>query len=193
MKRSDIMGIISNKEQSDKEIVDAIMELHGNDAEMWKAKKEELEQDVTSAKAEAQKIQQEFDTYKTDGTDNEWKSKYESEAAAHTATKETYKSEKENAETMELLRKGFIDEKANPKAIDLFLKTIDLSTVKKKDGKISNWEDISKPVKEQYSEFFGVEQKHGVDVGATGQQQKQTTEPKPNITATLFGVKKTEG
>ena len=187
MKRSEIMAIIANKEQTDKEIVDAIMSLHGTDAEMWKATKAELEQEIASGKTELSDAQKSFDDYKAGDDPNEWETKYNAEVDAHKATKKAHAEKEDRDDTTALLRAAFTSEKANPKAIDLFLNTVNHASVKKKDGKITNWDDIAKPIKEQYAEFFGEVKKEAAPVWTP--PGKQPDAPKVNLTAALFGTK----
>lgn len=107
---------------------------------------------------------------------NGFKQKYDDEVSAHNATKtsmqKVYDDYKANVETektatakQSILLKQLSTDGANPKLINLLEKEFDLSKIELDGDKIKDWDNISKPVKEQYADIFKVEQKKGFEPG----------------------------
>jgi len=168
MKRSEIMAIISDKEKPDKEIIQAIMDLHEVDAELWKAQKKELDDEITGLKN------------KTTGDDGggEWKKKYEDEVAAHNSTKSAYAAEKEYADTDGKVAAALKAAGMNEKVIDKALKLYDRTIVKKgKDGNIENADNVVEAFKKDWADFFGEVKTEGATVGNNFQNNAGTKNP----------------
>lgn len=97
--------------------------------------RDDLKQKVEAlekANGDAAKVQAEFDAYKA---------RVDGEAAARTKTT--------------LVRKALESANANPQAIDLLLKTINLDAVEIDGDKLKDEEAILTPVKTNYADFFG--------------------------------------
>ena len=149
----------------EKDIIDQIMSEHGATVELIKEKAgETAEVQIEKLNLKIADLQEKIDEA-PDGDGAAWKKKYDDEGIAHQATKDEYAAEKDGEETATLLRTALEADGANPKAIDLLLNAIDVKSIKKKDGKLGNWEDISKPLKEKYADFFGEAKWTGADVG----------------------------
>lgn len=96
----------------------------------------------------------------------DYKQKYNDEVSAHNTTKTTLKkelddyknaveTEKTTATKQAALRKQLQADGANPKMIDLLELKFDLTKVELDGEKVKDWENLSKPVKEQYADVFG--------------------------------------
>lgn len=142
----------------EKEIIDQIMKEYGIAVEALKARTKETEDELRGQlqTALAQNTPEQ----------DEFKAKYEAELAAHESTRNEYTAEKEETETLALLRKALAAEGANPNAVDLLLKGIELAAIQKKDGEIENWEELCAPVKTKYAAFFGEVTRQGANVGS---------------------------
>ena len=152
----------------EKDVMQKVLDEHGETVKSTKlAAKEDTEEPLIKKikQLEGEKAALEKQVKDAPGDGGDWKTKYDDEVIAHTATKDSYAAKEDETATIALVRKALADDKANPKAIDLLLKAIDFSTIKKKDGAIENWADVSKTVKEQYADFFGKVSQQGVDTG----------------------------
>lgn len=95
-----------------------------------------------------------FEAMSGNGID-EYKTKYEELVATHEALKDGIELEKTNAIKTSTL-KALLSEQGlkNDKLANLLLKEIDLSTIEIEDNKIKSSEDVLKPLKEGYADFF---------------------------------------
>lgn len=164
--------MLRNLGVTEKETLDAIMDAHGEtinplkdsikelesdklkltqDYKSLEVDKLKLEQDIkntpeievngnTVSKADYDKLKGEFDTYKTN-----------------------IETEKTTAKTKSIVQKQLEADGANPKAINLLLKEIDLTKAKIDGDKITNWEDLAKSLKTDYADFFGVVETKGAN------------------------------
>ena len=177
MKRSEVMAIVSNKDQTEKETVQAIMDLHQTDAELWKAEKGELQTEISKLKNDVTDVQKEFDDYKTSNSFEDektkleadisaLKAKFEAEAAAHKSTRDSYQAERDAADTDSKISNLLKEKGMNVKVIDKALKLYDRSAVKKgKDGKIENADKVIESFKSEWADFFGETSTQGALVG----------------------------
>jgi len=127
-------------------------------ADEWDAEKRELKDKIAQ--------QSDYDSLK---------SKLETEIAAHKATRDDHAAEKNTAETLSLLTDALKNKNANPKAINLLLKAIDMSKVEKDNSTIKNIDDVLKPVIDQYGDFFGKTETRGVNIGGETKIDNKTT------------------
>lgn len=152
---------------TDKEILDFIMEEHGNTLEAAKEKAKE------AADLAAGKLQDKIDALqgqidnapKLDGED--WKAKldalqakYDTDIAAKGKELSDFKaaveSEKTAATKREAIRRQLAADGANQKLIGLLEKEFDIAAIELDGEKIKGWDELSKPVKESYADVFTV-------------------------------------
>lgn len=93
---------------------------------------------LKKAGGDAAKVQADFDAYKAQ-----------------------VESEKRNTQKAGLVRKAMEAAKANPKALDLLMKTVDLDAVELEGDGLKDAEGLLKPIKESYADFFGVDSQAG--------------------------------
>jgi len=157
----DIKAILTSngiEEEAAEKLAKAINKVVGDefvDKQRYKDKLEEIVKLQTDLKTAEDAL----------STAETWKTKYDDEVKAHGETKTTVAAEKEAAETAELLRKGLETKGANKKAVDLLIKDIDTASVKKKDGAITNLDEVLNPIMEKYADFFGETCTEGAEVG----------------------------
>lgn len=72
-----------------------------------------------------------------------------------TELKTGYETEKTTAAKQSILRKQLTADGANPKLIGLLEKEFDIAKIEVDGDKIKDWDNLSKPVKEQYADVFG--------------------------------------
>lgn len=87
------------------------------------------------------------------GTD-EYKSKYEALEKEYNDFKTGIETEKTNATKSSTLREQLKAEGFNEKMIKLLEKNFDLENIEIEEDKIKGWEDMIKPIKEEYSDFI---------------------------------------
>ena len=100
----------------------------------------DLEAKATSngAQEELDKLKQEFETYKNN-----------------------IETEKTNAVKSSTVREQLKAEGFNEKMIKLLEKNFDLESIEIEEDKIKGWEDMIKPIKEEYADFIAVETQTG--------------------------------
>nr|DAK37674.1 MAG TPA: minor structural protein [Caudoviricetes sp.] len=100
----------------------------------------DLEAKATSngAQEELDKLKQEFETYKNN-----------------------IETEKTNATKSSTLREQLKAEGFNEKMIKLLEKNFDLETIEIEEDKIKGWDDMIKPIREEYADFILVETQTG--------------------------------
>lgn len=92
------------------------------------------------------------------GNTDEYKSKFETLEKEYNDYKSGIETEKINNGKLGKLKEQLKAEGLNEKLVNLMLKEFDLSKVELEEDKIKGWEELSKPVKENYAEFFKVEE-----------------------------------
>ena len=159
---------LTNLGITEKDTITSIINFHKEEVEALKGTHgETLEAEKGKLQIKIDDLQTKLDNAPKGGGDGEdWKTKYESEFAAHELTKQGHAAEKDQADTAKLLREALLADGANPKAVELLLKAADISAVKKKDGKIENLADVTAPIKEQYADFFGETRREGIHNGS---------------------------
>lgn len=157
---------------TEKEVLDYIMEEHGNTVEAAKEKAEETTK--TALQKTIDGLQRQIDdTPKADPDGKDWKSehdalqkKYDIDIAAKDEEFSIYKSsvETEKSENIKRvsLRKQLEADGANPKLTTLLEREFDLEKIEISDGKIKDWDALSKTVKETYADMFGTVKVKGV-------------------------------
>lgn len=94
------------------------------------------------------------------GTD-EYKSKYEALEKEYNDFKTGIETEKTNATKSSTLREQLKAEGFNEKMIKLLEKNFDLENIEIEEDKIKGWEDMIKPIKEEYADFIPKETQTG--------------------------------
>ena len=94
------------------------------------------------------------------GTD-EYKSKYEALEKEYNDFKTGIETEKINTAKSSTLREQLKAEGFNEKMIKLLEKNFDLETIEIEEDKIKGWDDMIKPIKEEYADFIAVETQTG--------------------------------
>ena len=94
------------------------------------------------------------------GTD-EYKSKYEALEKEFNDFKTGIETEKINTAKSSTLREQLKAEGFNEKMIKLLEKNFDLETIEIEEDKIKGWDDMIKPIKEEYADFIAVETQTG--------------------------------
>lgn len=94
------------------------------------------------------------------GTD-EYKSKYEALEKEYNDFKTGIEAEKTNATKSSTLREQLKAEGFDEKIIKLLEKNFDLNSIEIEDDKIKGWEEMIKPIKEEYADFIPVETQTG--------------------------------
>lgn len=169
---------------TEKEILDYIMEEHGNTVEAAKEKAKETAE--AAAKVAIDKLQAKVDSLpEPDGED--WKKKYEDEVAArktapddgedykakfeaeviaHQATKDTHAAKEDAADVdskvTALLKAAKLNESVIPKALKLYDRTI---VEREKDGSVKNADKVVEAFRAEWGDFFGEVKQQGAGVG----------------------------
>lgn len=141
------------------EQVDSIIEAHTETVDG-------LKEQIKTFKADAEKlptVQKELDDLKKENGDD-WKSKYETEKAAHDKTKSDHAA-KETAAVNEKLFRGVLTTVGiTGKRADQIVKLTDMSAFKVKDGAYEDAVAVEKHVRDEYSEFVPQQSQKGADV-----------------------------
>lgn len=180
MKRSEVLAVLNNADMEVRAKTDAILDLYGTDAELWKAQKAELTEqhkatiDSLNAKLAA--------VPKGDGTD--YKAQFE-ELQAKLTEMETAHAEALQAKETELseYKAGVESEKdktaleaalerhlkaagANPDPLifEGLMSKFDRSALVREGEKITNWDEVLAPVKESNAKYFGTQATRAADV-----------------------------
>ena len=142
------------------EQVDSVVEAHTETVDGLKAQ-------MAGYKADAEKlagVQKELDALKAaDGGENH-KAKYDSEHAAFEKYKSDQTAKEAAALTERLYREQLTALGITGKRADSIVRVTDLSTVKVKDGKLEDAENVQKSIKEDYAEFIPSTNKQGAKV-----------------------------
>lgn len=182
---------------TDKEVIDSIMEAHGETVEAAKGKaKDAAEAAMQKTIAELQAKVDAIPEADPDASD--WKAKYEAEVAAHKDTiktkdktfseyEATVKAAEANAVKQAKLRKQLVADGANPELLDLIEGKFDLSKIELVDDKIKGWEELSKPVKEQYASVFGTAHTEGAGVAKAPPSEASKAQAHKDMNAFIRG------
>lgn len=177
MKRSEVMAIINNADMDVKEKVNAIMNFHQTDTEMWKTQRQELEE----------KHKEELENAKSsnsgDGVD--WKSKckeLEKAQKAHEAAidakdkeieekdkeisdiKAEVESEKTTAAKTTALETALLAAGANAKYVKKIMKDVDVSKLEMDGTAIKDVDKVIDGVKTDWADMFGKLEQKAADV-----------------------------
>lgn len=108
----------------------------------------------------------EADTYKQKvaSLDDEYKSYKATKEQEFNDFKSAVEIEKTAATKQSILRKQLTADGANADLVDLLELKFDIAKIELDGDKIKGWEEISKPIKEQYSKVFGTVETVGVVV-----------------------------
>ena len=170
------------------EQVDKIMEMHGASIEGLKARtgkvKEHLVSQIKTLKGEL-----------SEKKDDSFKKKFEDESLAHKATLEALEvqkaavleyASKEEKTSLDVLVRELLEcgsealGSLHPAALSKAIKSYDRALIKRgADGSIENREEVLSHFADEWGDFFGKVQTHGVDVGSvhgTGARPAYTKE-----------------
>lgn len=157
---------------TDGDTIKAIIEYHQGVAQDLKDEIETAKSEVKTANATIKTLQNE--PHKPD--ENQWvkktdydalKTKYDTDIAAKETEfanfKASIETEKIAAEKQAAIVSQLKADGANAKLTDLLLKAFDTSKIEIEDGKVKDWDNISKPIKETYADVFGKTVTKGTD------------------------------
>lgn len=142
------------------EQVDSVVEAHTETVDGLKAQ-------MAGYKADAEKlagVQKELDALKAADGGEDYKAKYDSEHAAFEKYKNDQTAKEAAALTERLYREQLTALGITGKRADGVVRLTDLSTVKVKDGKLEDAENVQKSIKEDYAEFIPSTNKKGAEV-----------------------------
>lgn len=113
---------------------------------------------------------------------DEFKIKYEELEKTHNDFVSNIETEKVNGSKSSTLKTLLAKEGVNKKLIPLLLKEFDLGTIELENDTVKGWEEIVKPIKDNYSDFFTVQSTEGNPPltppgGGNGGQQGNETDP----------------
>ena len=92
---------------------------------------------------------------------DEYKAKYEALEKEYNDFKTGIETEKINTAKSSTLREQLKAEGFNEKMIKLLEKNFDLESIEIEEDKIKGWEDMIKPIREEYADFIAVETQTG--------------------------------
>lgn len=165
------MGIEDDK-------IDQIIDAHTETVDSLKEQRDQY-------KADAEKlttVQAELDSLKG-GED--WKAKYESEHQNFESYKTQIATEKETEQKKTLYKQLLSDSKVDKKRIDAILKVTDLTSLKIKDGKLENVEDLKKSITDEWSGFIVKDKVEGAGVDNPPEGGKSAGKRTPSRAAEL--------
>ena len=161
------------------DLIDKIMQANGEVIEREKTVADNLREEIKKLTENISAAKKELEDYKAESGKEDYKGKLETEIAAHAETKKAhaevlkgkekefsdyktaFETEKSTAAKQSVLLKQLAADGANPKLIALLEKEFDLTKIELDGEKIKDWENISKPVKEQYADIFAIKQQKG--------------------------------
>jgi len=175
---------------TEKEILDFVMEEHGNAIEATKEKaKESADRTAEGLQATIDTLQEQVDAApKADPDGKDYKAELETLQAKYTtdiAAKDTelaeYKSGVEakatTAAIMSDIEARLLKDGAKPSLVKLLLKEVDSSKADYKDGTVANYDDLTKTLKEGYADVFGTTQTKGADVADPPAGESKESDP----------------
>ena len=145
---------LREKGVTEKEVLDFIMEQHGDTVEAAKEKAKETAE--TAAQRVIDALQAKVDSLPADSGDGtDWKAKHDTIKGEF----DTYKANVENGRATSAkrtaLRAALKAEGANEKLIELLESKFDLAAIELDGEKVKGFAELVKPVKEQFAEVFG--------------------------------------
>lgn len=180
---------------TEKEILDYIMEEHGNTVEAAKEKaKETADKAAEKLQSTIDSLQEKIDNAPKPETDGEdWKAKYEAEVTAHKVTVDGYRTEKTTTAQNKALHEALKAAGANEKFISLVIDKVDRSKAVfegdiDKGFTVKNSDDIVKPVKEQYGDIFGTVTVQGAGVATPPKAESAKPTGHKDMNAFIRGV-----
>lgn len=165
------MGIEDDK-------IDQIIDAHTETVDSLKEQRDQY-------KADAEKlttVQAELDSLKG-GED--WKAKYETEHKNFEAYKSSVATEKEMETKKSLYRQLLTDSKIDEKRLDAIIKVTDLASLKIKDGKLENVEDLKKSIADEWAGFVVKDKVEGAGVDNPPEGDKGAGKCTPSRAAEL--------
>lgn len=156
----------------EKDIIDQIMSEHGNTVEILKERSVEqadaFKEQVASLKADNSTLQGEVKNLKDSAPvgDDGLQKKFEELQSEYNAFKETsaqefsqYKEQVETEKSTSAIKSDISDrlikDGAKPNMVKLLLKEVDLGKAELADGKLTNYDVLTKDIKEGYADVFG--------------------------------------
>lgn len=166
----------------DKETIDFIMDAHGETIESTKEKLEAAAQKKIDA------LQAKVDSLPADNEKNDWKDKYDTLKGEFDTYKTNVETEKVTAAKQSALQTALKAEGANEKLIPLLIKSIDDSKLEIDGDKIKDWDNIVKPVKEQFAEVFGTVTTQGAGIAKPPKTEQAKPAEHKDMNAFIRGV-----
>lgn len=139
------------------EQVDSIIEAHTETVDG-------LKNQITTYKADAEKLQEvqrELDDLKNG---DDWKSKYDAEKAAHDKTKSEHTAKEVAAKKNTLYRTLLKDAGVDEKRIDSVLKLTDFTAIDLDGEKLKDADALTTKIKDEWKDFIAVEGTKGANV-----------------------------
>lgn len=185
--------ILRDKGITEKEILDFIMEEHGNAIESLKerhtealdavkeenktlkdAAKNQPNVDADALTGEIAALKEQIETLKTDHAEA-----LTAKEAELTEYKAGIEAKEVDGKKIEAIKEKLIADGARPSkaALKAMIGDIDLATVELDGGKIKNWDTVSAPIKEAYAEDFGEFKTQGVKVADPPASNTTTKDP----------------
>jgi len=165
-----------------KEILDAhqgVVQDLKDDLKTARADLATAKSDLATAQKDAETAKGDAANAKKDTADNsgdDWKEKHDALQAEYDGFKDEISKKEAETQKNSLLKTQLEADGANPKLLNLIMREFDLEKLELKDGKISNWEDLAKPVKEAYPDIFTVSEQRGYTPAAPA-QNNATADP----------------
>lgn len=137
---------------TEKEILDYIMDEHGNTVEAAKEKAKETAESTMQKTIDT--LQAKVDSLPApDGED--WKAKYDAEVTAHTKTKTEHETEKSTAAKTTKLEGLLVKAGAHPKYAAKIAKEFKLDDLKDDGDGFKDFDKLVEPVKAEWADMFG--------------------------------------
>lgn len=151
--------------------------LESEDMQKLKEELELMQKNQEEEKTKWEKLQQE-EREKYENALNEQKNKYaEIEKTTH-EMREQFENEKLlNRKELAVINK-LAEDGANPKLVNLLKKEIKFDEIEfTEDGNLANWETVTAPIKNQYSDFFTGAETKGLDPVKPLETKKEEKDP----------------
>ena len=139
------------------EKIDEIIDAHTETVNALKEQRDQYKEDAEKLPT----VQAELDKLK--GSED-WKAKYETEHQEFETYKTTVAAEKDAEQKKALYRQLLRDKKIDEKRLDAIIKVTDLSTLKVKDGKLENADDLKKNIDTEWAGFIVKDKVEGAGV-----------------------------
>ena len=146
----------------EKEVMQQILDEHGATVELLKEKaNEDFDKRAEKLQKTIDDLQSKVDSIDPDS--GEWKEKHDMLKKEFDDFKAGIETEKTTMSKRTALHAHLKADGANEKLIELLESKFDFAKLELEGEKIKGWEDLAKPVKEQFSEVFGTVEERGAN------------------------------